>query len=119
MVFFFAIIFRKENDKQTDCDNDEPINTNYKANTSINLKQEDECLINFNFELENEKKELQKKKERRWFIKRLCIHSIFLAVLIIASVSIKEANTFSYRKLLKHNLAPISTEVYDLLIYLI
>ena len=111
MVFFFVIIFRKENDKQTDDEKDEPINKNYKANDSNNFNQEDDCLFNFNLESENEKKELKKKKERKLFIKRLCIHSFFLAILVIASVSIIDPNSFSYQKSLKRSLTPTSTEV--------
>ena len=118
MVFFFVTVFRKENEKKTDDNNDEPINTSYVDYTSTSDNQYDQIKnLNskpkelFDLELDEKKENLKKKKDKKMFIKRLCIYSFFLSLLVVASISNKDSNSFSYQMMIERNFAPVSMQV--------
>ena len=119
MVFVFVTVFRKENEKKTDENNCEPINTSYKADPLIRdnhidqIKDQNSKSKELNeLELEEKKKNLKLKKEKKNFIKRVCIYSVFLSLLVIASISNKDSNSFSYQMMIERNFGPELTQVY-------
>ena len=118
MVFLCVTIFRKDNENKKDDNNNEPIHTNYKTHPSDKIDQYD-TIKNQNLksqkismlELEDEKAHLKKTNEKNMFIKRICIYSIFLAFLVIASVSNKDPNSFNYQMITERNFAPVAAQV--------